>query len=107
MLISRLSSLKPASRLVVAMRLVAGLALLVIGVVLALPGIPGPGILIILLGLWLLSHHFAGPGELWRGFERELLGFAEGWAKDDGNGQRRAVTGMHEKDALHDHHHPR
>ena len=60
MLISRLSSLKPASRLVVAMKLVAGLALLVIGVVLALPGIPGPGILIILLGLWLLSHHLLG-----------------------------------------------
>jgi hypothetical protein len=59
MLISKPSSLKPASRLVVAMRLVAGLALLVIGVVLALPGIPGPGIPIMLLGLWLLSHHFA------------------------------------------------
>jgi hypothetical protein len=58
-MISRPSSLKPASRLVVAVRLVAGLALLIIGIVLALPGVPGPGIPIVLLGLWLLSHHFA------------------------------------------------
>jgi hypothetical protein len=39
-------------------RLTAGFSLLVVGAVLALPGVPGPGIPIMLLGLWLLSRHF-------------------------------------------------
>ena len=50
---------KPTSRLALAMRLVAGFALLIIGGVLALPGVPGPGIPVILLGLLLLSDRFA------------------------------------------------
>jgi hypothetical protein len=50
---------KPTSRFVLAMRLVAGFALLIIGGLLALPGVPGPGIPVVLLGLLLLSGHFA------------------------------------------------
>ena len=69
--------LKPASRLVVAMRLVAGLALLIIGVVLALPGIPGPGIPIMLLGLWLLSHHFAWAGRALAWLRERTSGFRQ------------------------------
>ena len=40
-------------------RIAAGFALLVAGGVLALPGVPGPGIVLVLLGLTLLSPHFA------------------------------------------------
>jgi Putative transmembrane protein (PGPGW) len=39
-------------------RILAGFALLLIGGILAFPGIPGPGIPIVLFGLWLLSRHF-------------------------------------------------
>ncbi len=42
-----------------ALKLLAGFALLIVGGVLALPGVPGPGIPILLLGLWVLSDHFA------------------------------------------------
>jgi len=37
----------------------AGFALLIAGAVLSVPGVPGPRILVILLGLWLLRDHFA------------------------------------------------
>lgn len=40
------------------LRLFAGLVFLVLGVILALPLVPGPGIPLILLGLLLLSDHF-------------------------------------------------
>jgi hypothetical protein len=40
------------------LRIAAGFLLLIVGAVLAVPGIPGPGILIALLGLALLSRHF-------------------------------------------------
>ena len=36
-----------------------GFALLILGGLLAFPGVPGPGIPILLLGLWILSPHFA------------------------------------------------
>jgi hypothetical protein len=42
-----------------ALRLSAGFALLIAGGILALPGVPGPGIPLALLGLVLLSDHFA------------------------------------------------
>ena len=58
MISSRLSS-KPASRPVRAAKVLIGFALLIVGGVLAIPGVPGPGIPIILLGLWVLSDHFA------------------------------------------------
>jgi uncharacterized membrane protein HdeD (DUF308 family) len=41
-----------------AARVVLGLALLVVGVVLSLPGVPGPGILLVLGGLTVLSGEF-------------------------------------------------
>ncbi len=41
------------------LRLTAGFGLLIVGCVLSLPGVPGPGIVLILLGLVLLSDHFA------------------------------------------------
>ena len=45
-------------RVVVAGRIAAGFALLIVGGILALPGVPGPGIVVMLLGLVLLSNHF-------------------------------------------------
>jgi uncharacterized protein (TIGR02611 family) len=39
-------------------RLVVGLMLLVAGGILALPGVPGPGLVVIFLGLTMLSHEF-------------------------------------------------
>jgi uncharacterized protein (TIGR02611 family) len=46
------------SRLPAPLKIVVGFALLIVGAVLALPGVPGPGILIMLLGLLLLGEHF-------------------------------------------------
>ena len=46
------------SRLVHAAKLPAGFALLIAGGLLAIPGVPGPGIPILLLGLWMLADHF-------------------------------------------------
>jgi hypothetical protein len=46
------------SRVLHAAKLPAGFALLIAGGLLAIPGIPGPGIPILLLGLWMLSDHF-------------------------------------------------
>ena len=40
------------------LKMIAGFALLIVGGILALPGVPGPGILVILFGLVLLSDHF-------------------------------------------------
>lgn len=40
-------------------RILSGLALLLLGVVLSVPGIPGPGIVLVVLGLGVLSHHFS------------------------------------------------
>jgi hypothetical protein len=40
------------------LRLATGFGLLIVGGFLALPGVPGPGIPLILLGLVLLSDHF-------------------------------------------------
>jgi len=41
------------------LRVYAGFPLLVIGLILAIPGVPGPGIPLILFGLVLLSARFA------------------------------------------------
>ena len=40
------------------LRVVWGFVLLMVGAVLAIPGVPGPGIPIVLLGLWLLSDRY-------------------------------------------------
>ena len=42
-----------------AARIGGGFLLLIAGVLLALPGVPGPGIPIVLLALAILSRHFA------------------------------------------------
>lgn len=39
-------------------RIIFGVALLLLGLVLSLPGIPGPGIVLVVLGFGVLSHHF-------------------------------------------------
>jgi uncharacterized protein (TIGR02611 family) len=39
-------------------RIIFGIAMLIVGVVLSLPGIPGPGIVLVVLGFGILSHHF-------------------------------------------------
>lgn len=39
-------------------RLVVGVTLLAVGGVLAIPGVPGPGLLVIFTGLTVLSHEF-------------------------------------------------
>ena len=39
-------------------RIVLGLVLLVVGTVLALPMVPGPGLLLVVIGLGFLSHEF-------------------------------------------------
>ncbi len=46
------------SRLHIGLKVLAGFSLLIVGGILALPGVPGPGILVIILGLVLLSEHF-------------------------------------------------
>ena len=40
------------------LRMFTGLAVLLVGLILALPMVPGPGIPVIILGLVLLSDHF-------------------------------------------------
>jgi hypothetical protein len=45
-------------------RIVGGFLLLITGAVLALPGVPGPGIAFILLGLLILSNHFVWANKL-------------------------------------------
>jgi uncharacterized protein (TIGR02611 family) len=39
-------------------RVVVGLVLLVVGIVLSLPLVPGPGVLLVIVGLSFLSHEF-------------------------------------------------
>ena len=40
------------------MRLAGGLALLVVGVICSIPGVPGPGILMVIAALLILREHF-------------------------------------------------
>jgi hypothetical protein len=40
------------------LRIASGSALIATGAILAIPGIPGPGIALIIVGLLLLSDHF-------------------------------------------------
>ena len=51
-------SAPPKSRPARALRIPVGCVVLIVGVALALPGVPGPGIPTALLGLWILSDHF-------------------------------------------------
>ena len=40
------------------LRISAGFLLLIVGLVLSIPGVPGPGIVVIIIGLIILSDHF-------------------------------------------------
>lgn len=40
------------------MEIIAGFGLLAIGLVLAIPGVPGPGFVVIIAGLVILARHF-------------------------------------------------
>lgn len=50
---------KSKSPIWIAAKMAFAFTLLIVGAVLALPGVPGPGIALILLGLWMLRDHFA------------------------------------------------
>jgi len=63
-----------------ALILIAGSAVILAGVVLSLPGIPGPGVVVILAGLALLATEFA--------FARRLLQRLRERAKDGVSGIR-------------------
>jgi uncharacterized protein (TIGR02611 family) len=56
-------------------RIVAGLLLVVVGLILALPLVPGPGLLVVAIGVGLLSHEFEWARRLrsWAQAEVERL----------------------------------
>jgi len=56
-------------------RIVVGFALLLVGLILSLPMVPGPGIVVIVLALGLLSHEFEWARRLrgWAHAEFERL----------------------------------
>jgi hypothetical protein len=86
-------------RLRTVFELTAGFGLLLIGGLLALPGIPGPGLLLVAVGLWLLSNHFLWARRLlaW-GKERFAHFRHRGGRRAAGleNGQQRASTAARE-----------
>ena len=45
--------------------MIGGIVLLLVGVLLSLPGIPGPGIVVVVLGLGLLSSEFTWADRLY------------------------------------------
>lgn len=71
----------PIPRPLLALKILCGFVLLIVGVVLAAPGVPGPGIPIFLLGLWFLSDHFT--------WAKRLLA----WVKEKASRLQRARTG--------------
>ncbi len=56
-------------------RIVVGLLLVVVGIVLSLPLVPGPGLLVVAIGVGLLSHEFEWARRLrnWAHAEVERL----------------------------------
>jgi uncharacterized protein (TIGR02611 family) len=56
-------------------RIVAGLVLVMVGIILALPLVPGPGLLVVAIGIGLLSHEFEWARRLrnWAHAEVERL----------------------------------
>jgi uncharacterized protein (TIGR02611 family) len=61
-------------------RIVAGFLLLIAGLILTIPGVPGPGLAIVIVGLIILSDHFQ--------WARSLLH----WAKQKAERLRDRVT---------------
>jgi len=87
------------SRLRTVFELTAGFGLLLIGGLLALPGVPGPGLLLVAVGLWLLSNHFLWARRLLAWGKDRFAHFrhrAGEWATDPDNGQQRASTAARE-----------
>ncbi len=66
-----------------AIRITLGFVLLLAGLVLALPGVPGPGIAVMIVGLVILSDHFD--------WARGLLDWAKRKAEDLRNRARAAT----------------
>jgi hypothetical protein len=52
-----------------------GFVALISGAVLALPGVPGPGIPLLLFGLWLLRDHFQWAGRWFSWLQRKTARF--------------------------------
>ncbi len=67
------------------LRTILGFLLLAVGLILAIPGVPGPGIAVIILGLVILADHFE--------WARKLLD----WAKQKAARIRDRVTGDKKK----------
>lgn len=59
------------------LRIVAGFAVLIAGVILALPLVPGPGFALILLGLVLLAEHYVWPRKIIDWLKRKWSAFRE------------------------------
>jgi hypothetical protein len=66
-------------------RVVAGTILIVLGLALSIPGVPGPGIAVIILGLSILSTEFE---------------FARRWMAQIKNLARRVITRRNDRNAL-------
>ncbi len=71
------------------LKVVCGFVLLLVGGVLAIPAIPGPGIPIVLLGLWLLSDRF-----LWAGRAFAWVKEKADWFRRTGGGEERVAAQM-------------
>lgn len=97
MMISSPPSPNPTYRPVLVLKLAGGFTLLLVGGLLALPGVPGPGIPIVLLGLLLLSGHFTWARIALAWVRERAENFRTARPKDnetDGDGQPRAVAAV-------------
>ena len=63
-------------------RIIFGIALLILGLVLSLPGIPGPGIVLVVLGFGILSHHFHWAEKIHRRLKEVWQEFLNRYNKD-------------------------
>jgi uncharacterized protein (TIGR02611 family) len=84
------------------LRISLGFLLLAVGLIMAIPGVPGPGIVVIILGLVILSNHFEWARRLlhWTkqkadsvGWLRQLLDWAKRKAASVMKRVRRPTTG--------------
>src|SRR5262245_18932470 len=77
---ARPSTLRPAMRLARRVGIAIGGGLLIlVGVLLSLPGIPGPGFAVILLGLGVLSLEFERPRIWLDALKRRFKEFKQRW----------------------------
>ncbi|MBM3744559.1 MAG: hypothetical protein FJW34_02035 [Acidobacteria bacterium] len=45
-------------------KVISGFLLIVVGLILSIPGVPGPGLVLVVLGLVILSKHFHWAGRI-------------------------------------------